>query len=287
MKIMRTVLILLIITAWSNSGKGQDLLDLFNDEPAKEYVTSTFKTSRLINGQSVKGPAKGELLFIISHRFGLLNTGIYEFFGLDQAYMRIGLDYGLSDKATIGWGRSIYLKTYDVFIKYKIVGQSTGTKSFPLTISYFGSVAMSTLKWEEPARDNLFSSRLAYVNELLIARKFSDVLSVQLMPGVVHRNLVATKDDINDVLFTGLGGRFKLNKRLSLNAEYYYVLPNQLAEDYYNSLAIGFDIETGGHVFQLHATNSRGMFEKAFITETNGKWKKGDIHFGFNITRIF
>jgi hypothetical protein len=122
---------------------------------------------------------------------------------------------------------------------------------------------------------------------MIIARKFSDKLSLQLSPTMIHRNLVLTTEDENDVYAIGTAGRYKLTKRTALNAEYFYVLPGETADNFYNSLSVGFDIETGGHVFQLHLTNSQGMIEKFFIPANAGRWSKGDIYFGFNISRVF
>ena len=128
---------------------------------------------------------------------------------------------------------------------------------------------------------------MGYSFQLIVGRKFSDRFTVQLNPGVVHRNLVSSIDDPNDVIHISGGARVKLSKRIAINGEYFYVLPDQLPVDYRNSLSMGFDIETGGHVFQLHFTNSTAMYERGFITETVGDWGNGDIHFGFNISRVF
>ena len=265
----------------------QDLLSLLGREETTEYAAASFKTNRVINLHSLESTAAGVLDIKISHRFGFINGGIYELFGLDQASIRIGADYGITDQLTIGGGRSSYEKTYDGFIKYKLLRQSTGIKNMPVTVAILGTMAITTLKWEDPNRDNLFSSRLYYTTQAIIGRKFSNGFSLQLSPSWVHRNLVATYEESNDVFALGIAGRVKLNKRLSINAEYIYVFPDQLAEGYRNSLSIGFDIETGGHVFQLHFTNSTSMIEKGFITETVGNWADGGIHFGFNISRVF
>jgi hypothetical protein len=223
----------------------------------------------------------------ISHRFGFLNGGIKELFGLDQATIRIGFDYGVFDRLMIGVGRSSFEKTYDGFFKLKVLKQSSGLKKMPFTISWFSSSAIKTTPFQNPDRENFFSSRLYYVNQILIGRKFTESFSLQLIPGVVHRNLVKTRSESNDVFDLGIGGRIKLSKRTSINAEYIYLFPDQLAPGFRPSLSLGFDLETGGHVFQLHFTNSTSMIEKGFISETTGNWMDGDIHFGFNVSRVF
>jgi hypothetical protein len=265
-----------------------DLMDLFGEEEARQELTyATFKTTRVVNGHSVENPAPGVLLFIISHHFGELNKGAYELFGLDQSTIRLGLEYGWNDFVSFGVGRSSWEKTYDAFLKVKLLRQQSGLKEVPLTLSYFSSIALNSLKWAEPERKNYFSSRLSYVHQLLIARKFNNDLSLQLTPSIIHKNLVPTEADENTAFALGVGGRYKLNQRLSINGEYFYLLPDQYVAEVHNSLSLGLDIETGGHVFQLHLTNAKPMFERGFITETYGRWDKGDIYFGFNITRVF
>ena len=268
------------------NAQDEDLLSLLGEEEIVEYTFATFKANRIINLHSVESTTKGVLDVKISHRFGELNGGFYELFGIDQANIRIGGDYGINNRLMIGGGRSNYEKTYDAFMKYRILKQSSGKRIMPVTISALGSVAIKTVDFQDPDRDNFFSSRLYYTYQILLGRKFSESFSLQLSPTVVHRNLVKTVDEMNDVYALGVGGRVKLTKRISLNSEYIYVMPNQLASEYRNALSIGFDIETGGHVFQLHFTNSTSMIEKGFITETDGKWQEGGVHFGFNVSRV-
>lgn len=268
-------------------GQEEDLLSLLPEEETVNFVTSSFKANRVVNLHSLENTAGGELDIKISHRFGFISGGLYELFGLDQASIRIGGDYGITDQLMVGLGRSSYEKTYDGFIKYKFLRQSTGAKKMPLTMAALSTMAIKTLKPSDPTRENYFSSNLYYTFQLIMGRKFSESFSLQLSPTLVHRNLVATTEEENDVFAIGVAGRIKLSKRTSLNAEYIYVLPGQIAEQYRNSLSIGFDIETGGHVFQLHFTNSTSMIEKGFVAETVGNWADGDIHFGFNISRTF
>ena len=265
-----------------------DLLSLIEENKAvTDYATAGFKTTRVINSHSFENTGSGVLDVKISHRFGYLNGGAYELFGLDDATIRIGADYGITNNLMIGLGRSSVGKTYDGFVKYKFLRQSSGARTMPVSAALLSTIAVQTLKWANPDRNNYFSSRLYYTYQLIVGRKFSENFSMQLMPTVVHRNLVPTENEAHDVLAVGVAARQKLSKRLALNAEYYYVLPDQLEESFRNSLSIGFDIETGGHVFQLHFTNSTAMIEKGFITETTGNWLDGDIRFGFNISRVF
>ena len=269
-----------------------DLMSLLEKDMAGSkdltiYTTATFKTTRLINGHSVENVGKGVLDAKISHRFGHVNEGGYQLFGLDKATMRMGLDYGITRYLMVGFGRSTYQKTYDAFFKLKILRQSKGKRKMPITLSYIPTIALRTLKYEDPTLKNYYTSRLFYTHQLIIGRKFSEGTSLQLMPTFIHQNLVALASEPNDMFAIGIGGRQKLTKRISLNIEYYYQLPDYKLNGTSNSLSVGFDIETGGHVFQLHFTNSQGMNERTFIADTKGKWDKGDILFGFNISRVF
>lgn len=266
-----------------------DLMGLLDqmEEESTDYTQATFKTVRIMNSHSIESPAPGVLTLVLSHRFGRVNGGAYEFFGLDQANMRLGFDYGLSKHFSVGVGRSNIRKTYDGFVKLKMLRQSTGARTMPLALAYVGGMQVNSLKWADPDRVNYFSSRLSYSHQLLIARKFSEQLSLQLMPTMIHRNLVATEAEENDVFAIGAGGRLKVTPSLTLNLEYFYLLPGHTADNFENSLSLGIDIETGGHVFQLIFSNSMGMTENIYVAETNGSWGLGDIHFGFNLTRVF
>lgn len=273
----------------------EDLLSLLGEDKTTDYATAAFKANRVVNGHSIENTAKGVLDTKFSHRFNPLRQGLYDMFGLDGASIRIGADYGVTDRFMIGFGRSSYEKTIDGFAKYKILRQCSGAKNIPITLAYVIDAQLKTLKFSDQERDNKFSDRLAYVHQVLIGRKFSSSLSLQLMPTLLHRNLTLSPTDKNDVFSMGVAGRIKLTKRVALNAEYYYVPEGQVDTPYKNSLSIGFDIETGGHVFQLHFTNSAYMTYKGFLTETNEDWffKNGDgkmlsgIRFGFNISRVF
>jgi len=268
-----------------------DLMDMLDDgEETVDYAYATFKTTRIINSHTIENPATGVLLFMIQHRFGRINSGWYELWGLDEASIRFGFEYGLFDWLSLGFGRSSFEKTYDGFLKFRLLRQSSGARKMPFTLSYYVNAAITSLKWEDMGvedRTNYFSSRVSYTHQVLIARKFSNSLSLQLMPTLVHKNLVETAEDHNDIFSIGVGGRFKITNRMSINAEYYYTPTEQISYEFNQPFSIGLDLETGGHVFQLHFSNAKAFFERGFITETNGEWLNGDIYFGFGISRVF
>jgi hypothetical protein len=285
----KIVLGLLLITVSQIGYAQEDLLSLVNknDTIKKERVTNAFKSSRVINGHSMEFLGKGVLDFRILHRFGEVNSGVSNLFGLDQASMRIGLDYGLLNNLTIGFGRSTAGKELDGFIKFRPVCQSKGPGSFPFSIVLVSGVTLGTQSWSDTTRKNYFSSRMAFYNELILGRKFSERFSLQVSPVFIHRNLVQQATEENDVYALGIGTRFKLSKRIAFVADYHYIVKGLDKDLYKDPLSVGFDIETGGHVFQLHFSNATGMNEKAFITNTTGDWGKGEVRFGFNLSRVF
>jgi hypothetical protein len=291
MKRQLFLLPVLLLGAAASARAQDDLMNLLNADSAKitRPVSATFKGTRLINGHSVETVKGKHLDFLISHRFGRLNSGAQEFFGLDQATIRLGLEYGVSDRLTVGVGRSSFQKTVDVFGKFRLLRQSTGARRVPVSVTLFASDAIVT----EPTVANAAGTeyfnnmqRQNFTGQVLIARKFSERLSLQLAPTLLKLGKAPTDDQL--VVAVGVGGRYKVSRRVALVAEYYYV-PEDTRKAFgsYNALALGFDIETGGHVFQLHFTNSQGMIEKQFLTNTTGSWGRGDIHYGFNISRTF
>ena len=265
----------------------KDLLDLVDtDKPKKEIVKNAFKSIRVINGHSMEFLSPGTMDFRILHRFGQLNVP-NNFGGLDQASMRLGFDFGLTRYLQFGFGRSTFKKEFDGYIKLAPIRQSTGTHSFPATIALVGGMTLNTLPYADPTIKNYFSSRLAYYGQVIIGRKFSEGLTLQVTPTIVHNNIVPLASQSNDVYAVGFGGRLKISKRMAFTWDYFYLL-NGIEEGVnYNPLSVGVDIETGGHVFQLHVSNSAGMNERAFITETTGSWEKFDVRLGFNLSRIF
>lgn len=280
-----SLFVLILFGLYSNSSLGQSLLDALETETTAYPVAATFKDTRVINMQSNETPGAGVLHFVIAHRFGRINEGAYSLWGLDNASMRMGFDYGLTDRWTIGVGRSTFQKTYEASMKGKLFLQKSDN-SVPVSVTYYGVIMANGLRWQDPDRENLFSSRLSYVNQLIVTRKINDRTSLAVVPSFIHRNLVDITSKSHDQWTLGLGGRHKLTHRVSINSEYHFLV-NGLDEATTNSLSLGVDIETGGHVFQLHITNSQGMFERAFLTETTGRWLDGDLFFGFNLSRVF
>lgn len=292
MKNLLLFLLLIPVCAYSQD----DLLSELESTSDESIISSAaFKGSRLINGHTVETRGGGELEFIFQHRFGLINGGLYEMFGLDQAFVRLGLDYGITDNLSASIGRNSVDKTMDGYAKYRMLRQQTGKKSIPFTVTALGGVAYKTSPRRQDAPTLQNVDRLAYVGQVLIARKFTPALSIQVMPTFVHKNAVDQNVEKNDLLAIGMGGRLKVSRSIALTSEYYLRLDapdNTLLNqnglpNKYNAFGLGIDLETGGHVFQILITNTNALTERAFITETTGDLANGDLHFGFNVTRGF
>jgi len=275
--------IILSIFFCSFSVKAQDhLLNLLSqDKPI--YISYLFKGTKVVNGQSVELPSKGVLQFTIQHRFGTLNSGFYNLYGLDNSQVRLGFDYGIKDFLAVGLGRSSTTKTIDANSKLRIKRQIKD--GFPVTIVANFATYVKQWQYTDNQLDNfLFTNQLSFAQQLLIASKINRDLTLQISPTLIHYNLVETLDEPNDKYSLAIGGRYKITKRISVNAEYFHQLNDKINN---NVLSFGFDIETGGHVFQLHLSNSSAMIMPAFITKNTGNWLDGDIYFGFNISRVF
>lgn len=258
---------------------------LLADEPTVNYIR-TFDGTRVINGQSPETLYKRELQFMISHRFGTVSGGVHTLFGLDQSNVRLGFDYGLSDRMTIGVGRSSQKETYDGYLKFKVLRQSTGAKKMPLSLTLFAASGVMTNKKSVLDTTTGISSRLAFVYQVVAAKKIGRV-TIQLSPTLVYRNQIESSSDQFYTFAVGFAGRYKINNMFSLTGEYFYTLPGYVADHYYNSASIGIDIQTGGHVFQIHFSNSQGMIEQFYVLKTTDNWSKNGMRLGFNVTRVF
>ncbi len=275
----------------------EDLLNsLENEQPqSKQLVFASFKGTRLINLHTIETLGKGSLDFRISHRFSDFSTGASNLWGLDgPATIRLGFDYSVTDRFTVGIGRSSYGKLADGFLKYRILRQ-TMDNSMPVSLT--GLITMNVSLDKDPNKNILgvdkyekFSSRIAYMYQLMIARKFHERLTLQVSPTFIHYNMVMNLNDKNDILALGVSGRFKITRSISLTGEYIFRIndytPDQ-SDLYHNSASIGMDLETGGHVFQVFVTNSFAINEVQFIPYTTSRWDKGQIRLGFNVSRVF
>ncbi|SHG33472.1 DUF5777 family beta-barrel protein [Flavobacterium defluvii] len=260
-----------------------DLLSGVETPATKEKVTSAFKALKIVNLESTKLAAKGDLYFVVAHRFGSIKDGFEGFYGLDNANTQIKFIYGITNGFNVSAARSEF--AYDFATKYMLFPQIKD--GFPVTIAGFNSLSINNTLKESLYPKLQFKDRLTYVAQLLISRKFSERLSLEIVPSFFHQNFVEDIDQSNSQYAVGFGGRYKFAKRWSLNMDYAAHLnraPNSL---YKNPLSIGFDLETGGHVFQMHFTSSQAIDEAGYLGRTTGDWTKGDIFFGFNLSRVF
>ena len=273
--------IILFISISVSLHSQEDLLGLIDDNPKTIPVMATFKATRIVNAQSIEMPKPRILEFVILHRFGSMANGAYDLFGMDEAVIRFDLEYGFSDRLSIGIGRSSLNKTYDIFSKLKIVDQRTGHRSFPISLVLFTKMEIETI-----IKDMDMQDRYTYDVQFLLAKKLNRSLSLQLMPTFIHRNLVETHNDHHDLISLGIGGRIKMTRRTSINYDTFFPIGKR-GETYKQGWGIGYDIETGGHVFQLMVTNARGSFESEYIENASGAFEDLNLYLGFNISRAF
>ncbi len=263
-----------------------DLLsEIDTDSVGIEYATAAFKGLKIVNFESTKLVAKKELTFIVSHRFGSIENGFDTFFGLDNAVTRLNFVYGLTDNINIGVSRSSYQKTYEASVKYKLIRQQKN--GFPFTIVGFNEILINTALEKDNLPKLEFKHRLGYTAQLLISRKVSTNFSFEIAPTFFHDNYVQINNQDNSQFALGLGGRYKLAKRWSLNMDYGWHLNRASGSPFKNPFSIGVDLETGGHVFQMHFTNSQAMNTNGFLGQATGDWADGNIYFGFNLSRVF
>ena len=259
-----------------------DMLELIDDGTINPVpVQATFKATRIVNSQSIELTRPKTLEFMILHRFGSMNNGFYDLFGMDEAAIRFDLKYGINDRISLGAGRSSLNKTYDIFTKLKLLKQTSGGSSFPFSLALFSKMEISTID-----QDLSMSDQLTFDIQVLAARKFNPSISVQVMPTFIHRNLVQTANESHDLLSFGIGGRVKVTRRVSINTDTFFPL-GERNESFKQSWGLGCDIETGGHVFQLMITNVQGSFESEYIENASGTFDELNLFLGFNITRVF
>jgi len=286
MKKQLSTLLIALLTALGASAQDDELDALLGGSNEVEYTTKTFYSSRIVNSHTTEMLNKKTLDFRINHRFGDISEGYSNFFGLDNATMRMSFDYGITDNLQVGIGRSTFERTVDGFVKYRFLRQIEKNGNMPISAVYVAGMTMNGM--EPPAnRTNFFTSRLSYLHQVVVARKFGEKFSAQLMPTIIHRNLIDSSQYAHDVFSVGVSLRQKILPSITLNVEYFWVAPNQINDRFDHPLSIGIDINTGWHTFQLHVTNATGTFEKAAITQTTNSWARGNLHFGFNLSREF
>jgi Membrane bound beta barrel domain (DUF5777) len=287
---MKKIVILVCFGASLCTAKAQDesmLKSIEDSLPTTEKVSGAFKSTRVINAHSTEMLAKGNLDFRILHRFGFVSAGVKQLFGLDAASMRLSFDYGITNNIMIGIGRSTFRKEIDAFIKGRILQQTTGAKVMPISLLVAAGYAVNTEEsFAVVNKPKNIVDRSAYYIQTIIGRKFSSKFSLQLSPIFVHTNFPVNSTDDQDIFAMGGGARYKVSKRVALTLDYHHPF-GKLDISYTHPISLGVDIETGGHVFQLHFSNATGMNERAYITQTTGDFFKGDIRLGFNLSRIF
>jgi hypothetical protein len=285
---MKTYTLALLFISFSLAAYAQNdlLAELEAELPVeKNYTEAAFKGLKIINIESTKMAEQGALYFIVAHRFGSIKNGLTDFFGLDMAITKLQLIYGITNSLNVGLARSSLQKTYGIHTKFRLLRQQQ--EVMPFTVGLYALTTVNTALDKAFLPDLEFNNRLTHTAQLLISRKWNEKLSLQLSPTYLHENLTTINSQDNGQFILAMGGRYKLNKRVSLNMDYGFHTNRSEDAPYRNPFSVGLDIETGGHVFQLHFTNAQSMFENGFFGQATGDWSEGDVYFGFNISRVF
>lgn len=284
---------LLLIFSAVTAQDDTDLLGLIGEPEGQHgHAIATFKGTRLINFHTLEVPGERSLDFRIAHRFGPFNEGGYNFWGLDGgASIRLSLEYSYDGRLNFGIGRSSVDKTFDGFLKYRLLRQGDHANP-PVSVTLFSGMYATSLKDDDDKLQGVnkyeeFSSRLSYCHQVIIGRKFNDNFSLQVAPTLVHVNLAEQLDSKNDIIIIAAAARYKVTQRMAITAEYGWRANDYTDSKYYDSFGIGIDLETGGHVFQMHLTNSFGLTENQFFARTTDNWGDKGIRLGFNISRVF
>lgn len=287
----------LLLASFTSFSQDDDLMKILNENTVKpkQFTAATFKTTRIVNFHTLETVGRRSLDFRISHRFGDINSGAYNAWGIDGgASIRLSLEYSYDGRFMFGIGRTSYEKMVDGFLKYRLLRQTDDNK-MPLSVTLFSGAYQTFIR--EPNQGtglpNYYAvptDRLSFCNQIIIGRKFSERFSLQIAPTHIHYNLVYAQTDGNDVFVLASALRFKFTKRQAITLEYGYRL-NSYYDDtkvkYYDSFGVGWEIETGGHVFQVHLTNSFGLAENQFYAYTRTSWENFGVRIGFNISRVF
>lgn len=285
------LLIFAVLAMRANAQEVDSLLNSLSKDQKFNKVEATFKATHIVLSQSTETQKKHDLDLRIRHHFGDIGGAFgnsHTLYGLDVASdLYIGFDYGISDKLTIGIGRSKHDELFNFLVKQKLLQQKTDGMPFNLTL--FAQMGVIS---REPFSADEFKDggRATFLIQPMLSRKFSSSFSFQVMPALLMRSKTLGANDPENLLSIGFAGRIKLNKRLSFLAEYTLVNElsrNNLIADLYNPLGVGLEIETGGHIFSLNFMNSEYINENSFIPSTKKSWKDGGVRFGFTISRNF
>jgi hypothetical protein len=277
-------LLILFVFSGAVNGYSQNLEDLLSEEEKDniEVIENVFQGTRLVNTQSANLAEPGVLILNIQHRFGSIKGGAYEFFGLDQAEMRLGFEYGLAKKLNVGIGRTTYQKTYDTFVKARLAEQS---EIFPVAASFTASGYIVTLKNYFPDTNDDLSDKIASSFEFEIVRNFKG-FAIQISPSYMFTGYMPEAGESRSFAVLTGGLSLAVSRRININMEYLHHFADMIPGNN-RPISIGADIDTGGHLFQLIFSNSHSMTEHSLYKRTTGDWSSGNIFFGFNLIRNF
>jgi len=275
MKTLKSLICLLILLGACNGliSAQEDSAQVSDNRPVK----SPFQTNVLIDNQTIVSPFKGTLNLLISHRFGSMENGISDIFGIyGSANTRLGLEYGITDRIMVGIGTTANYQLQDVEWKYAIL-QQTRSNSMPLSLSYYGNMVIDARSKENfgPEESYKFIHRISYFTQLIVSRKFSEVFSFQVAPEMAYYNgIESTMNNVN--LGVSFGGRAKIWGNKSIIMEYDLPLTQHEKFNQKPNLGVGFEIGTATHAFQIFVSNYKDIvYQRNLVYNENNKFQVG------------
>jgi len=289
---MKKILFICLLIPFITFSQDDLLSELEGDVTEDTTVEAAFKGLKVVNFETTKLASKKDFYLIVSHRFGTVKNGIEDLFGLDESLTQIKFIYGVTDWLNLGIARSSNLRKYGLHAKYRLVHQKTDGS--PVAVVGYNLMTMNNALNDDVFPNLDFGHKFTYTNQVIVSRKFSEKFSFLVSPTHIHENLATRSvegansyDEDNDQFAVGFGGRYKISKRVSINMDYGLHLNRNSHSNFNDPLSVGVDIETGGHVFQVHFSNAQAMFEEGYIINATGDWGDTDFFFGFNLSRVF
>ncbi len=255
------------------------------EQSDKKPAKPAFESAQLMDLQSVLVPTAKTFEFNIQHRFGTVENGISDVYGMyGTANIRLGFSYTPMKNLSVGFGYTKFKHQLDLNLKYSILRQRKDW-SIPVSVTYFGNTAMDTRENDNIEKD---VHRLSFYHELSIATRLNSKISLQVTPSFTHYNAVDSLYK-NDMIAVAIAGRYKFSPQGSIMISYVQQLTNHSDPNFTlrPGFTIGYEVATSGHAFQIFFTNFQGILPQENISYNTYDFFKGEFLIGFNITRLW
>lgn len=261
--------------------------------PEDKPVRSPWESGYLIDQQTIQIPYQGTLEFVIHHRFGTVNNGISDFWGIwGTSNIRLGFNYSIKNNLQVGIGTTRFKRFQDVQVKYNILNQ-TRSGRIPVALTFYGNIGIDGQNEKFYGAEYKFTNRFTYFGQFIVARKFTEALSVQVSPSFLHYNMVDSLID-HDQFGVSAAARYKLTPTMSIIANYDQPLHLKGISEYREftnkskpNFGMGIEISTSTHAFQIFVGSSERLLPQDIIHYNQNNFWDGQFLIGFNITRLW